>query len=291
MRLEYTVTKGGKLANVLRKELRFSTALINRVKKTDGVSVAGIARHMDYQTNPGDVVVINLPEDEIDFPAEYCDLSILYEDDYLLAVDKPAGMLVHPTRSRNTGTLANYVAGYYQRTGQDSGFHPVSRLDRDTFGVVLIAKNSYVHSLMHSLLLDGAVEKKYHAAVYGSPKQNAGEINAPIARRLLPSLLREINDSGKPAISRYSVIDSREEVSLLELEPVTGRTHQLRLHCMYAEFPIIGDPHYNSPKSAEFSLFCGISGQMLCAKKIAFLHPLTGDSVYIESKFDVSLEN
>ena len=113
-----------------------------------------------------------------------------------MAVDKPAGMLIHPSRATMTGTLANRVLHYYKTTGQASAFHPITRLDRDTFGVVLLAKNAHIHALLNNLLDQGKVEKTYEALVFGGPAQEQGTIDAPIARRPLPSLLRYVDESG-----------------------------------------------------------------------------------------------
>ena len=201
-----------------------------------------------------------------------------------MAVDKPAGMLIHPSRAKNTGTLANYVAGYYQKTGQSCAFHPMTRLDRDTFGIVLLAKNAHVHSLLQNC----GAKKTYHALVYGEPKEDNGIIDAPIARRPLPSLLRYVNPDGKPSVTEWLVLERGEKLCKLALHPVTGRTHQLRLHCAYMGFPILGDPQYGSPESQAFSEELGLTHQMLCAKKLEFYHPLTGEFMMLESKMDAA---
>ena len=208
-----------------------------------------------------------------------------YEDDYLLAVDKPAGMLIHPSRSCFSGTLANYVAGYYARTGQKSAFHPMTRLDRDTFGVVLLAKNAHVHTLLQNT----PVQKTYHALVLGGPGENSGVIDAPIARKPLPSLLREIREDGKPSVTRYQVLERDGKLCKLVLKPVTGRTHQLRLHCMHMGFPILGDPQYNSPESAALSGEMGLEYQLWCAKQLDLIHPITGEPLEILSRLDIEI--
>ena len=123
-----------------------STGLMNKLKWGDALRVNGTAQRTNYPVSPGDVITVAFPEENPEYPAEDGELSILYEDEAILAVDKPAGMLIHPSRAKNTGTLANLVAGYYQKTGQHLAFHPMTRLDRDTFGIVLLAKNAYVHT-------------------------------------------------------------------------------------------------------------------------------------------------
>ena len=234
---------------------------------------------------PGELkpVAAVLEEERPDYPAEDLPLTILYEDAYLLAVDKPQGMLIHPSSARNTGTLANAVAGYYRRTGSTGAFHPLTRLDRDTFGIVLIAKNGYACALLQR----SRPRKTYHALTLGGPKDDWGTIDAPIARKPLPSLLREIRPDGKPSRTEYRVLDRGEALCRLALTPITGRTHQLRLHCAYMGFPILGDPQYGSPESLTYSEGLGLSSQALCAKSLRFTHPITGEELVLESNMEV----
>ena len=189
-------------------------------------------------------------------------------------------MLIHPSHSQNTGTLANLVLGYYEKTGHRCAFHPVTRLDRDTFGVVLLAKNSH----MHGLLQGAEVEKIYHARVYGGPAQDRGIIDAPIARRPLPSLLRYVGPEGKPSLTRYTVLRRESQTAVLALQPVTGRTHQLRVHCAYMGWPILGDPQYGSEESRAYSQ--GYAYQRLCAKELRFTHPITGEKLVLISHME-----
>ena len=287
MELKHIATRAGRLSSFLREEMKMSSGLMNRLKWQDLLFVNGTAVHTDYPVQPGDVITVPLNEPEPEYPAEEGDLTILYEDDHILAVDKPAGMLIHPSRSRLTGTLANIVIGYYQKTGQHSAFHPITRLDRDTFGVVLLAKNAHIHSLLNDLHLQGGFQKIYHALVLGGPEESSGTIDAPIGRLPLPSLLRQGDPGGKPSVTEYRLLERRGDVSKLALRPVTGRTHQLRIHCAYMGFPILGDPQYGSERSREISLHMGLVSQLLCAKELSFPHPITGESLCIQSKMDV----
>ena len=283
MNLTHIAKGGGRLSAVLKEELKMSTGLLTRVKWTDGLRVNGQSVHTDYQVTPGDEIVVLLEEKQAQYPAESGPLTILYEDASLLAVDKPAGMLIHPSRNRLTGTLANLVQGHYAAQGITAAFHPLTRLDRDTFGIVLIAKSAYVHALLQ----EQRPRKLYYARTFGGPGAEAGIIDAPIARKPLPSLLREVRPDGKPSLTRYRVLERREESCLLELEPVTGRTHQLRLHCAHMGFPILGDPQYGSAASVAYSQGLGLTTQLLCAKSLEFTHPITGETLHLESKMDV----
>lgn len=283
MELKWVATREGRLSSFLLGELKMSTGLMNKLKWGDSLRVNGTPQRTNYPVQPGDVITVMLEDETPEYPAEDGELSILYEDEAILAVDKPAGMLIHPSRARNTGTLANYVAGYYRKTGRNCAFHPMTRLDRDTFGIVLLAKNAHVHSLLQSC----GVKKTYHALVYGGPTEDSGIIDAPIARRPLPSLLRYVNSEGKPSVTEWQVLERDGKLCKLALRPITGRTHQLRLHCAYMGFPILGDPQYGSAESQAFSGELGLTHQMLCAKRLAFSHPLTGEVMTLESKMDV----
>ena len=282
MELKILAQREGRLSSFLLGELKMSSSLMNKLKWGDGIQVNGVPQRTNYPVKSGDVITVRLDEEEPEFPIEDGPLTVLYEDDFLLAVDKPAGMLIHPSRSCFSGTLANFVAGYYARTGQKSAFHPMTRLDRDTFGVVLLAKNAHVHTLLQNT----RVRKTYHARTVGGPEEDSGIIDAPIARKPLPSLLREIREDGKPSVTRYQVLERNGRLCKLALEPVTGRTHQLRLHCMHMGFPILGDPQYNSLESLALSREMGLEYQRLCAKQLELEHPITGEKLVILSLLD-----
>ena len=283
LELKHIAQREGRLSSFLREEMAMSAGLMNRLKWQDKIFVNGMPQHTDYSIKPGDVITVPLEEPQPAYPAEEGPLTILYEDEHLLAVDKPAGMLIHPSRSRLTGTLANFVLGYYQKTGQNSAFHPLTRLDRDTFGAVLLAKNSHVHTLLQNC----PVRKTYHALVLGGPEADSGTIDAPIARKPLPSLLREVHPDGKPSVTEFTVLQRFPDTALLALRPITGRTHQLRVHCAYMGFPILGDPQYGTDACQK----PGLSHQLLCAKELALPHPITGMPLVITSRMETVLSS
>ena len=282
MELTHVATRDGRLSSFLRGEMAMSAGLMNRLKWHEKILVNGKPEHTDYAVRTGDTITVLMDAPAVEYPAQQGALTVLYEDEYILAVDKPAGMLIHPSRSKNTGTLANFVMGYYEQTGQNCAFHPLTRLDRDTFGVVLLAKNGHINALLQA----GQMQKTYHAITFGGPVDDTGVIDAPIARKPLPSLLREIREDGKPSVTEYRVLERNRKLCKLELRPITGRTHQLRLHCAHMGFPILGDPQYGTAQSQTVSAEMGISTQRLCAKKIEFLHPITGEEITVESKLD-----
>lgn len=283
MEMKIVAEREGRLSSFLRGELKMSTALMNKLKWGDAIRVNGAPEHTDYAVKMGDIITVRLDEEKPEYPAQQGPLDILYEDDHILVVDKPAGMLIHPSRSQFTGTLANFVAGHYEKTRQPSAFHPVTRLDRDTFGIVLLAKNAHIHQLFQKTKL----EKTYFALTLGNWEGDSGVIDAPIARKPLPSLLREISPEGKPSVTEYRVLERLEGMTKLALTPVTGRTHQLRLHCLHMGHPILGDPQYATAESRVVSDRMGLGHQLLCAQSLRFTHPVTNAPIFLESHMDV----
>lgn len=287
MELKWMAGREGRLSSFLRGELELSAGLMNRLKYDRRFLVNGVPVFTNYPVKPGDRITVLLDERSPEYPAEDMDLTIVYEDDFLLALDKPAGMLIHPSRSRDTGTLANGVVGYYKRTGQQGAFHPCSRLDRDTFGIVLLGKNSHVHGLLGNLHTQGAIHKTYEALVWGRVEEDGGTIDAPIARRPLPSLLRYVGPEGAPARTDFEVAERFEAFTHLRLHPITGKTHQLRVHCAYIGHPILGDPQYGTVESQALSGMMGYQGQRLCAVSLELPHPITKEPLVLKSTMGV----
>ncbi len=283
MLLTCTVERTAKLQWILRRELRISDGLVRRLKPKNVFSVNGEAAHTNRIVHPGDVVTALIEEEAPDFPAETGDLSIVYEDESLIVLDKPQGLIVHPTFNREGGTLANFLLAYYQKTGQPCAVHVLTRLDRDTMGLVIFAKNAYVHALLMDALAAGEIEKTYLARTEGWLAEDLGRIEAPIARLETGSLLRCVRTDGKPAVTEYRVLERNETNSgnenaggcLLELHPITGRTHQLRVHCAYVGHPILGDPQYGG----------GGGGQRLVCRCLRLQHPLSGSVLEFTSGY------
>ncbi len=284
MEIRHIAVRDGRLSSFLKQELGLSTGLMNRLKWAEKLYVNGVPRHADFPVTVGDEIIALLDDPQPQYPAQQGEISILYEDEHILCVDKPAGMLIHPSRSVNTGTLANYVLGYYEKTGQSCAFHPVTRLDRDTFGVVLLAKNAHIHALLNTLHADGNLQKTYEALVLGVPVPKQGSIDAPITRLPLPSLLRKVDPSGKPSLTEYTVAEELDGFSRVTLRPITGRTHQLRVHMSHIGHPILGDPQYGSAASLQLSKQLNIETQVLCAQKLEFSHPITAQTLCVHSK-------
>ena len=287
MELKHTAVRAGRLSSFLKNEMGMSTGLVNKLKWQNKIFVNGVPRHNDFAVAVGDVITAELDEPKPEYPAEDGELTVIYEDEHILAVDKPAGMLIHPSPATMQGTLANRVIAYYEKAGQKAAFHPITRLDRDTFGIVLLAQNAHVHAKLNELHSQGKLQKTYHALTFGGPETDSGIIDAPIARRELPSLLRYVSQCGKPSVTEFAVLERREKICLLALKPITGRTHQLRVHCAYMGFPILGDPQYGNEESKAFSAELGLTHQLLCAKSLEFPHPITGEAMVLVSRLRI----
>ena len=270
---------GRPLRTVLRNTLRLSAAMVRRLKGADAFLVNGQSVHTDYRLQPGDELRIALTEPEPDFPAEDGEIAVLYEDEAVLAVDKPRGMIVHPTHARLTGTLANRVWGYIQAHGSGDGCHLVNRLDRDTGGIVLFAKNSHVCAL----LADAVTEKLYQAVVCGIPSPEQGSITFPIRRLNDMDMKRICAPDGSAARTDYRLLRRGDGLSLLELRLHTGRTHQIRVHCAEMGWPLLGDRLYGTEASIRRSEALGETMQDLWCVRMTFRHPLTGESITIET--------
>ncbi|MDD6188803.1 MAG: RluA family pseudouridine synthase [Clostridiales bacterium] len=269
---------GRVLKYVLRDRLCLSSTLLRRVKAEGDVLLNGKSVFVNVSVNEGDTVELCFPEEEADFPAEDGPLSILWEDRHFLAVDKPAGMLTHPSHSRYTGTLANYALSHSLANG-GAGCHAVNRLDRDTSGIILFAKSSYAKSIAAAL----DYEKLYLAVVFGSPDADSGAIELPIKRAGADNMRRVTAPDGSPSITHYTVLRRSENYSLLRLRLETGRTHQIRVHMAAIGHPLLGDRLYCSAASAALSEALGVPHQLLHAESLSFTHPISGERVALHA--------
>ena len=288
MTLRFTVTAdtaGRQLQSVCRNELRLSAAQLRKLKADQGLLVNGSPAFASYVLSPGDQITALLREELPDYPPEPGELHILYEDALMLALEKPQGIIVHPTHSRNTGTLANAVWSYLLSEGEE-GCHAVNRLDRDTGGVILFAKSAWACRLLGEALAAPDTEKIYLAAVCGVPSPPDGRIELPIRRPDPRDLRREAGEPGEYAGTEYSLVESAEGCSLVRLRLLTGRTHQIRVHMSAMGWPLLGDRLYGSAASLARSEALGHAVQALHCCALALPHPLTGDLLRFTSRPD-----
>ena len=261
------------LREFLQKECGFSTTLWKKLRRSGTFSLNGLpANAARTRIKSGDELCWHLAE-ESRIASENIPLDILYEDAALLIVNKPAGMLVHPTGGEYSHTLANAVLFHYEAHGEKHAFHPVHRLDRQTSGLVLIAKEAHVQHLL-SAPDKMSMERIYLAIIEGAPPEPCGTIDAPIARRPGSIIERMVSSAGQPAVTHYETLCTKNGLSLLSLRLETGRTHQIRVHLAHIGYPLLGDDLYGGTKER-------ISRQALHATRLCLRHPFSGKTVAV----------
>jgi 23S rRNA pseudouridine1911/1915/1917 synthase len=236
----------------------------------------------------GDVITINLPEPVVPcVKAEDIPLDVVYEDEHLIVVNKPQGMVVHPAPGHNSGTLVNALLHHCRDnlSGINGVLRPgiVHRLDRGTSGAILAAKNDEAHTSLSMQLAAHEVLRKYHALVRHSVKADSGVINQPIGRHMFDRKRMTVTRNGKPAVTHYSVFarhgQDNDAYSYIEARLETGRTHQIRVHMTHIGHPLLGDPVYGKNADKRFP-----GGQALHAKVLGFTHPYTGEYMQFETE-------
>lgn len=258
----------------MKEYLRYAGLSVTLVKKAKfgGIFLNGKAVTVRATVNYGDLIEVFTEESKsegiepMDIP-----LKVIYEDDDLICVDKPTNMPTHPSKGNNLPTLANAVMGYF---GGDFVFRSVNRLDRDTSGIVVIAKNQMSASKLADSMKKGLWHKKYHALVDGCPEVSQDTIDAPIERMEEGNIKRIVREDGKRAITKYCVVESYENHSLCEITLLTGRTHQIRVHMKHIGHPLCSDFLYGTLSEIEYFLRC---------IEISFPHPTTGDILVIKA--------
>ena len=231
-----------------------------------------------YKVRTGDVIEITVPEvEELEIVAEDLNLEIIYEDADVLVVNKPRGMVVHPAPGHATGTLVNGLMHHCtDLSGINGVMRPgiVHRIDKDTTGLLMVAKNDVAHESLVNQLVAKTVTRKYTALVHGHIAHDKGTIDAPIGRDTKDRQKQAVVDGGKHAVTHFQVIERFGDYTLVECRLETGRTHQIRVHMNYIGFPLVGDPKYGPKKTIDFG------GQVLHAGVLGFNHPRTGE--YLE---------
>ena len=264
--------EGQSIKFILTNYWEFSGSLITALKKDDCILLNGKKEFVNKVVSCGDVLKISLPKSCSDnIVPNDISLSVLYEDDDILAVNKPANMPTHPSIGHYEGTLANAVMHYYKDT--PFTFRAITRLDRDTSGVVLIAKHIVSADRLSKSLIDGSMQKEYMAVCVGALSPLKGIIDAPIKREQEGIIKRCIKEDGKPSVTEYEVMEEKNGLSLVKLHPKTGRTHQLRLHLSHIGTPILGDFLYGEEISGERT--------RLHCHSLSFPHPFSGDAIKI----------
>ena len=268
----------------LKKILAYSGRKIQKLIRQKGILLNKKSVYLQKKVTSGDLLRVLIFEDQsYGVLAETGIIDILYEDADIIILNKPTNMLVHPTGQTFEGTLANYLAGYFQQSGEVLTIRPLHRLDRDTTGCILFAKNAQTQSLLEQQLHNGDFKRCYYALVNGNIEPPCGTINHPIGKHLSKPNRRAVNPAGEQAVTHYKMIKSFQDMSLLELNLETGKTHQIRVHLAHIGHPIIGDRMYG--KSSPL-----ITRQALHAKKISFIHPTDKKEITVHSPFPRDME-
>ncbi|WP_042471745.1 RluA family pseudouridine synthase [Bacillus ndiopicus] len=246
---------------------------------TDGIiKVNGAEVKAKYKVKEGDVIEIDVPEPEpLEVVAENLALDVVYEDADVAVINKPKGMVVHPAPGHLTGTLVNGLMHHCKDlSGINGVLRPgiVHRIDKDTSGLLMVAKNDVAHESLVNQLVEKSVTRKYTALVHGHIAHDKGTIDAPIGRDSKDRQKQAVVDNGKHAVTHFQVIERFGDYTLVECRLETGRTHQIRVHMQYIGFPLVGDPKYGPKKTIDFG------GQVLHAGVLGFIHPVTGE--YLE---------
>ncbi len=274
-RYSYVVAENDKDATVrqiLKRRLGFSSRLLSKLKRGEGtVTRNGISVRLFADVMEGDVINVVLPEDRSHFEPQDIPVNVIYEDEDMIIVNKQPGLVVHPTRSHPDDTLANGLMKRMIDSGDSYKIRFVNRIDRDTSGLVVVARNSHCQDSMSALMKQNRVEKRYLAVVHGTFEKDSGVIDLPLGRLAEGDVRRAVVEDGSPSVTHYRVMERfGEEFTLLELRLETGRTHQIRVHLSHTGHPIAGDSLYGKSEPEI------IERQALHAASLAFVHPVSG---------------
>ncbi len=282
---EYKINEVGRLDKVLSNlENSLSREAIQRMIKDGSILVNGKKEKASYKTNINDVVTIEevIPQ-EIDLKPQEMPLDVVYEDDDILIINKEKGIVVHPGNGNPDGTLANAIMARCKDSlsGIGGKIRPgiVHRIDKDTSGLIIVAKNDEAHINLSTQIQKRQVKKTYIALVRGKVKENEATINMPIGRSIKDRKKMAVSKTGKEAITHFKVLKRYNDFTLLEVNIETGRTHQIRVHLAEIGYPIVGDEVYSNGKNPF-----NVKGQMLHAAKLSFKHPRTQKLMTVEAK-------
>ncbi|QED47250.1 RluA family pseudouridine synthase [Cytobacillus dafuensis] len=285
--LKWKITSNdeNKLIKDFLKEKEISKTALTDIKfKGGSISVNDKEETVRYTLKRGDVLVIKFPEEmpSEGVKGEKIPLDILYEDDYVIVVNKQAGMSTIPSREHPTGSLANALIGYYEQIGLKATTHIVTRLDRDTSGIVLVAKHRHVHHLLSEQQRHGTINREYEALAEGIIVADQGVIEQPIARKSDSIIEREVSLTGQYACTRFKVIRRLALFTHLRLKLETGRTHQIRVHLSHLGYPLIGDNLYGG--NADL-----ITRQALHCCMLSFYHPFLEKNLFFKQELPIDM--
>lgn len=267
-----------KLREYLRVVQKLSGRLIKGAALAGRITVNGNRAKLNYVLKTNDEIAFDLVKEESqNIEPEKMDVDVVYEDSDIIVVNKKPGMVVHPTKSYQSGTLANGLIYYFREKGENCIVRLVSRLDMDTTGLIIIAKNQFSHMALARDMGKDTFEKSYMAVVHGNMSETKGTINRPIYRPSDDSIKRVVDERGQDSITHFEVMERFKAGDLVKLTLETGRTHQIRVHLTHLGHPLYGDTLYGIEDDKEY-----ISRQALHAYRLKFPHPRTGKDIELE---------
>ena len=288
MNLSYQIDKDEHYDNVLhvlKEQFLLSDRLITKLKKANKIYLNSLPTYTKKSVTVGDTVsvLIDFEEDNSNIVASNIPLNIIYEDDYLLVLNKPANIAIHPSILHFDNSLSNGVKFYFDKLGLKKKIRIVNRLDRNTSGIVVFAKNEYIQECLIKQMKTKELKKEYLAIAKGILESKSGTLNFPIARKEGSIIERTVSSDGDSAITHYEVVKEFNNLSLVHIILGTGRTHQIRVHFSYIGHPILGDTLYGSPSEL-------INRQALHSYKLTFIHPVTKKVLSLEAPLPNDIE-
>lgn len=283
--ISYTSQENSTLKEILLDKLNFSVRSLSKMKRGQSVLVNGNFKKPSTEIKIGDLIEVKIDEDMANFIPQDLNLDIIYDDFDLIMVNKPPFMVVHPTKSHNENTIANGVTDYIVKQNEKVKIRFVNRLDMNTSGLVIVAKNAYAHHTLSKDMSDDKVEKKYITIVKGIVENDFGTIDEPIYRPTEDSIKRVVDDRGQASITHYKVIERLNDATILEVKLETGRTHQIRVHMNHIGHGIIGDELYGY---VDEDL---INRQALHAYSLEFEQPRTKEKLEFKAEIPIDMKN
>lgn len=289
MNLSYQIDKDDHYDNilhVLKEQFLLSDRLITKLKKANKIYLNDLPTYTKKSVTVGDTVsvLIDFEEDNSNIVASNIPLDIIYEDDYLLVINKPANIAIHPSILHFDNSLSNGVKFYFDKLGLKKKIRIVNRLDRNTSGIVVFAKNEYIQECLIKQMKTKELKKEYLAIAKGILESKSGTLNFPIARKEGSIIERTVSSDGDSAITHYDIVKEFNNLSLVHIVLETGRTHQIRVHFSYIGHPILGDTLYGSPSEL-------INRQALHSYKLTFIHPVTKKVLSLEAPLPNDIKN
>lgn len=278
--LTYHITEeenGLTMKQFLRNKKGLSRTLLVKLKKEKAILLNGSFTYLDHPLQAGDVITMVMNEEESEnIVPEDIRLDVVFEDEDLMVLNKPYNQCVHPTLLHPTGTLANGVVKYWKDQGFNRKFRAVNRLDKDTTGLLIVAKNQFAHQQLAIVQRKHLIIRYYEAVVHGNLDRAAGTISAPIARKGESIVEREVREDGQEAVTHFQVLERFARATYIKLKLETGRTHQIRVHMSHIGHPLMGDDMYGGSREE-------MGRQALHARYLSFPHPRTGEELSFEA--------